>query len=363
MVESDNGTYVMPTETRQALDEVTSIYAPRDYQPELALHLCMLVVAGVPALLIYIGTLGCMTHSVNQKKILKHAMAMCIDLWLAAAVMLQCHNRAQCTEKDVCNFPSLAWINVWIQYESTAWYNGWAAIGIGYVVWRCGFADVMSLDFTALRGTAKWLMCKCFASVPFNNATPEEIVCSYMPLIGISAAVGFAVRMPDFMCAVQCIWTCQELLVHMTRCAGIWCSWWPTVNRLFDFLDMCGFPATAIWNASQSKRKIHALVPGLAGGAPAGPALIATEKNVKMITENLGERILGSPDFQAVGAKKRNRTKKAVWDWYEEYCTVDDRKPLVTDIQGVLTRANFQVTSDAEKFFLYHELERLGFFP
>lgn len=361
MVDSDNGTYVMPTETRQALDAYVKIYAPRDYECELVLCLGMLVVAGMPAFLIYIGTLGLVTYSVAQKNILKHGMVMCIDTWLCAFVMLQIEYRAQCTQKDVCNFPSLAWINWWIQYESTAFNNCRAAIGIYYVVWRRGFAHATALDFTAVGNKALRLLCLFFLAVPFSTTTPEQILYSQLPRYGVFVAVGIAVKMPEFMCSVQCISTCQELLVHMTRCVGIWSVWWPIINLAWAFLDACGCELTKNYNAWSTQTRM--LLPGLAGGAPAGPAQIATEKNVKMITEKLGERILASPDFNAVGAKKRIRTKAAIWTWYETYCTVDDRKPVVADIDGILQRANFHVTADARLYFGIHDLERLGFFP
>ena len=364
MFESDDGPYVMPIETRQALDNVTSIYAPRPYQPELEMLLCMLLVAAFPAGLIYIGKLGWVTWNVKQEEIFKCGMPICINLWLTAFVTLQCENRAQCTEEDVCKITSLGWINYWIQYESTFYHNGRATIGIVYIVFRCGSAYLMSTDFMAFVRMASRPICWFFAGVEFKNATPEEIVCSYKPLIGVSAAVSFAVTMPEMMCALACLSTCQEVLVYTARYVGIYAFWWCIImDVLWRFLDACGFPVTQTWRKSSTRHAIHAHVPGLAGAAPAGPLRLATEKTLKTITEKVAERIAGSPPFTALGAaKKKTRTKPEIWRYYENYCTIQGARPVVADVNEVLQRNNFHITTEAQYYFEIHDLERLGFF-
>ncbi len=105
----------------------------------------------------------------------------------------------------------------------------------------------------------------------------------------------------------------------------------------------------------------------MAGGAPAGPLQIANDVNIKNITEEIAERIPGSPQYTPPGhaskTGKRNKTPDGVLKHFRNHCTVQGSPAVDGDIDAVLQRANIQCDADARKRYGIKELDRLNFFP
>ena len=349
MAETEKETNKYP-EISKNLHKFWEIFGVKEYSYYVGWMFCYM--------LLTLGLLGLLISQAGENRYLKRGMSMCINIYLCLFVALHWKHRATCTDKDPCkvddfelikfkdsNFNFLLSVAGLIAFVLK--FPGFVGMAVGAV--QIASAHVGILDFAAINSL--------FGDMQFTDGGVEEMLYSHLKPICASAVVCVFLRVPKFVCMMQCIHAYKVFFSDLCNAVLIWFGDGVFFWILAQFQQSLGYGnfwnscCTAIKNIKNHSKTIGGTTTTV-GSTSATSCIIADEHNVKTCADI---------------AETKSTVKFLKWRFYKGllahfvlHCTVNGKDPTEKDIEEALEAKNFSSDEKAKRLFLIKELERLG---
>ena len=349
MAETEKDTNKYP-EISKNLHKFWEIFGVKEYSYYVGWMFCYM--------LLTLGLLGLLISQAGENRYLKRGMSMCINIYLCLFVALHWKHRATCTDKDPCKVDEFTWI----KYENNNFNFCFSVAGlIAFVLKFPGFVDIVVtavkiasahvgiLDFAAINSL--------FGDIEFTDGGVEEMLYSHLKPICASAVVCGFLRVPKFVCMMQCIHAYKVFFSDLCNAVLIWFGDGVFFWILAQFQQSLGYgnfwnSCCTAYNDFKTRSKTIGGPTTTVGSTSGTACIIADEHNVKTCADI---------------AETKSTVKFLKWRFYKGllahfvlHCTVNGKQPTEKDIEEALNAKNFLSDEKGKTKFVIKELERLG---
>jgi len=328
--------------------------------------------------LIWMNTAGLVAFNVNEKRYLKYAMSVAVNVWLSSVAVMMIQFPAKCKQnapyKSSKEKTWIAWFCskiLWFFYYDSSddtTFMVWIFLFIIFAKWFGlpllykfvnadfkGIYDMFGGPFYTLIG----------ALVTFDEATMTEAFYWHIPHLYMVGLIMIFTQIPYVKCVLIYLEATIELVIGCIRGCVIYFGLISFVFLLDDWFNQKNWQNGLYGYVTRSTlfRPVAAVV-APRGIAAAGGPYTPTPYNIKhMVTVELAEKKPHALTWSdpASGKPRRQMNHNNVFDHYKKNCTIGGAEPdELLHIKPVIVAANIAYDFHAKREYCKKELERLG---